>query len=134
MKECHRGFIFGKKIFTLGSITLKNIRVFAYHGCLDEEGKIGSDYRVDLKVKGDLNNPAKTDALADTIDYVHLNRIVKEEMAIRSKLLENVAERIINRVLKEIILVQKVKVEVSKINPPIGGNVAMVTVSRTKSR
>ncbi|MFZ0489430.1 MAG: dihydroneopterin aldolase [Salegentibacter sp.] len=118
----------------MGSITLKNIRVFAYHGCLDEEGKIGSDYRVDLKVKGDLNNPAKTDALADTIDYVHLNRIVKEEMAIRSKLLENVAERIINRVLKEIILVQKVKVEVSKINPPIGGNVAMVTVSRTKSR
>ena len=123
-----------QKDFDVGSITLKNIRVFAYHGCLDEEGKIGSDYRVDLKVKGDLNNPAKTDALADTIDYVHLNRIVKEEMAIRSKLLENVAERIINRVLKEIILVQKVKVEVSKINPPIGGNVAMVTVSRTKSR
>ncbi len=123
-----------QKDFHVGSITLKNIRVFAYHGCLDEEGKIGSDYRVDLKVKGDLNNPAKTDALADTIDYVHLNRIVKEEMAIRSKLLENVAERIINRVLKEIILVQKVKVEVSKINPPIGGNVAMVTVSRTKSR
>lgn len=108
--------------------------MFAYHGCLDEEGKIGSDYRVDLKVKGDLTNASKTDALADTIDYVHLNRIVKEEMAIRSKLLENVAERIINRVLHEIILVQKVKVEVSKINPPIGGNVAMVSVSRTKSR
>ncbi|APS38121.1 dihydroneopterin aldolase [Salegentibacter salinarum] len=118
----------------MGSIKLKNIRVFAYHGCLDEEGKIGSDYRVDLKVKGDLSHSAKTDSLGDTIDYVHLNKIVKEEMAIRSKLLENVAERILKRVLDEIILVQKAKVEVSKINPPIGGNVAMVSVIRSKSR
>ena len=118
----------------MGIIKLKNIRVFAYHGCLDEEGRIGSDYRVDLKVRGDLSLSAKTDALKDTIDYVHLNRIVKEEMAIRSKLLETVAERILVRVLKEILIVQKVTVDVSKINPPIGGNVQMVTVSRSKSR
>ena len=118
----------------MGSIKLKNIRVFAYHGCLVEEGKIGSDYRVDLKVKGDLSNSATSDELIDTIDYVHLNKIVKEEMSIRSKLLESVAERINNRVLQELIMVQKVKVSVSKINPPIGGNVAMVSVTRSKSR
>jgi len=118
----------------MGRIKLKNIKVFAYHGCMDEEGRIGSDYRVDLTVKGDLANSAKTDALKDTIDYVHLNKIVKEEMAIRSKLLETVAERILNRVLDELLLVQKVTVDVSKINPPIGGNVEMVTVRRSKSR
>jgi 7,8-dihydroneopterin aldolase/epimerase/oxygenase len=118
----------------LGSIKLKNIRVFAYHGCLEEEGRIGSDYRVDLKIKGDLSLPAKTDDLKDTVDYVHLNKIVKEEMAIRSKLLETVAERILNRILEELIIVQKVTVDVSKINPPIGGNVQMVTVRRSKSR
>ncbi|MCF4100632.1 dihydroneopterin aldolase [Gillisia sp. M10.2A] len=118
----------------MGKIKLRNIKVFAYHGCLAEEGKIGSDYRVDLCVKGDLSHSANTDALSDTIDYVHLNKIVKEEMAIRSKLLETVAERILNRVLLEIIMVQKVEVEVSKINPPIGGDVGMVTVCRSKSR
>ena len=118
----------------MGSIKLKNIRVFAYHGCLVEEGKIGSDYRVDLKVKGDLSNSATSDELLDTIDYVHLNKIVKEEMAIRSKLLESVAQRINNRVLQEILMVQKVKVSVSKINPPIGGNVEMVSVTLSKSR
>ncbi|WP_029036381.1 dihydroneopterin aldolase [Salinimicrobium xinjiangense] len=118
----------------MGSIKLRNIKVFAYHGCLEEEGQIGSDYRVDLTVKGDLSLSAKTDALKDTIDYVHLNKIVKEEMAIRSKLLETVAERILNRVMNELLIVQKVTVEVSKINPPIGGNVAMVRVKRSKNR
>ena len=118
----------------MGVIKIKNIRVYAYHGCLVEEGKIGSDYRVDLTVRADLSKSAKSDDLADTVDYVHLNKIVKEEMAIRSKLLEEVANRIIIRILDELSIVKKVTVAVSKLNPPIGGNVAMVTIEMTKKR
>ena len=99
-------------------IILKNIRVRANHGCLAEEGIIGSDYRVDIK----------SDLLADTVDYVHLNRIVKEEMAIRSELLEHVAGRIIDRIFKELSEVQKITLEIAKINPPINGDVASVSV------
>jgi len=55
-------------------------------------------------------------------------------MAIRTKLLETVADRILIRIFKELELVEKAKVSVSKINPPIGGDVGMVTVSSTKSR
>nr|WP_247666391.1 dihydroneopterin aldolase [Aquimarina sp. MMG015] len=122
-----------KKKF-VGLITLKNIKIYAYHGCLVEEKKIGSDYRVDLKIKANLNTSAKSDNLSDTVDYVHLNHIVKEEMAIRSKLLEHAAERILTRILKELPLVNKATVDVSKINPPIGGNVQMVTITRSKKR
>ncbi|OYQ47812.1 dihydroneopterin aldolase, partial [Flavobacterium cyanobacteriorum] len=68
----------------MGIIKLQNIRTFSYHGCLVEESKIGSDYRVDLEVKADMRKSMETDALADTVDYVHLNKIVVEEMAIRS--------------------------------------------------
>lgn len=28
----------------MGAIKLQNIRTFSFHGCLEEEGKIGSDY------------------------------------------------------------------------------------------
>ncbi|GGK37040.1 MULTISPECIES: dihydroneopterin aldolase [Flavobacteriaceae] len=118
----------------MGVIKVKNIRVYAYHGCLVEEGKIGSDYRVDVTVKANLSKSAISDNLADTVDYVHLNKIVKEEMAIRSKLLEEVAKRILDRILNEIVIVKFAKVEVSKLNPPIGGNVAMVTIEMSKTR
>jgi|TARA_B110000967_G_scaffold169316_1_gene178725 dihydroneopterin aldolase len=118
----------------MGIIKVENIRIYAYHGCLLEEGKIGSDYRVDIKVKANLETSAKSDELADTVDYVHLNKIVKEEMAIRSKLLEHVADRILNRVLNEILTVQTADVSVSKMNPPIGGNVEKVTVRLQKKR
>ena len=118
----------------MGTIKIRNIRVYAYHGCLIEEGKIGSDYRVDLTVKANLSKSAQTDNLSDTVDYVLLNKIVKEEMAVRSKLLEEVAKRILNRILLEIPIVKKAVVAVSKLNPPIGGNVAMVTIEMSKSR
>ncbi len=115
-----------KKI--MGVIRLNNIRTFSFHGCMDEEAKIGSDYRVDLEARGNFTRSAVSDELADTIDYVHLNKIVKEEMDKRSKLLESVCQRIIDRILIEINLVDEVKVAVSKINPPIGGDVESVTI------
>jgi dihydroneopterin aldolase len=118
----------------MGIIKVTNIRVYAYHGCLVEEGKIGSDYRVDLKIKADLSKSALSDNLEDTVDYVHLNKIVKQEMAIRSKLLEEVANRILEKIIAEIPVVKEAKVAVSKLNPPIGGNVAMVTIEMKKSR
>ncbi|WP_296146290.1 dihydroneopterin aldolase [uncultured Flavobacterium sp.] len=112
----------------MGIIKLKNIRTFSYHGCLVEESKIGSDYSVDLEIKADMRKSMETDELEDTVDYVHLNKIVEEEMAIRSKLLEHVAHRIVQRIFKEIASVSRIVVAVSKINPPIGGDVEAVTI------
>ena len=112
----------------MGQIILKNIRTFSYHGCLIEESKIGSNYRVDLKVKTNLDKSCQTDDLNDTVDYVLLNNIVEEEMAIRANLLENVADRIVVRIFKESAVVSKIKVNVSKLNPPIGGDVEAVTI------
>lgn len=112
----------------MGIIILKNIRTFSYHGCLVEESKIGSDYRVDLEIKTDLRKSMQTDDLADTVDYVHLNTVVTQEMAQRSNLLEHVAQRIIQRIFNELPQVSVIILEVTKLNPPIGGDVEAVTI------
>ena len=118
----------------MGIIKLKNIRTYSFHGCLVEESKIGSDYSVDLEIKTDMRKSMETDELEDTVDYVHLNKIVREEMAIRSKLLEHVAHRIVQRVFREIASVSRIIVAVSKINPPIGGDVDAVTIQLEEYR
>jgi dihydroneopterin aldolase len=115
-------------------IQLENVRVYTNHGCLHEEELIGSEYRVDLEVTANLSKSARTDELSDTVDYVSLNAIIVEEMAVRSKLLEHVAQRILHRVFKEESLVEKAEVKVAKINPPIGGDVQSVVVIMSQDR
>jgi dihydroneopterin aldolase len=118
----------------MGIIKVENIRIYAHHGCLPEETIIGSDYRVDLKVTANLQPSAESDALEDTVDYVLLNAIVKEEMAKPSKLLETVAKRILTQIFIKDQRVTKATVKISKINPPIGGDVEMVTIKLTEGR
>ncbi len=118
----------------LGKIRLENVRLYGFHGCLKEEEMIGSDYRVDLEVTVDLSRAAASDRLSDTVDYVHLQTIIREEMAKRTKLIETVAGRILDRVLEELGEVVEAEIAVSKINPPIGGDVQQVTVCLHKKR
>ena len=118
----------------MGKIQVNNIKVYSYHGCLEEEAIIGSDYRVDIEIEADLSLSSKTDDLSDTVDYVHLNHIVKTEMDIRSKLLEHVAKRILDRTFSELAMVTEATIKVAKINPPIGGNVEDVAIILHKKR
>ena len=118
----------------MGKIQVNNIKLYANHGCLEEEAKIGSWYRVDIEVEVDLTKSSISDALEDTVDYVHLNHIVKEEMDKRSKLLEEVARRILDRFFLELKMIKTATARVAKINPPIGGNVQEVVIILTKER
>lgn len=118
----------------MGEIRVHNIRLYAYHGCLEEEAIIGSDYSVDVVVSADLRAASLSDKLKETVDYVSINRAVKEEMGVRSKLLEHVAHRIVDRILHDNKRVLWAEVSVAKINPPLGGDVEKVVVTLRKDR
>ena len=112
----------------MGQIYLENIRTYSHHGCMKEETVIGSEYRVDLWVDADLTVASSSDDLKDTPDYVVLHQIVVKEMKIPSRLLEHVAQRIIERIKSTVKNLDHIRVRVSKINPPIGGDVQSVSV------
>jgi len=112
----------------MGQIYLESIRTYSHHGCMKEETVIGSEYRVDLWVDADLTVASSSDDLKDTPDYVVLHQIVVEEMKVPSRLLEHVAQRIIDRIKSSVAGFERIRVRVSKINPPIGGDVQSVSV------
>jgi dihydroneopterin aldolase len=109
-------------------ILVEGISVYAYHGCLEEEGKIGCNYLVDVTMETDFSEAAKSDDLTQTIDYVTVYNIVKAQMAIRAKLIEVVGQRIINELKKELKSLKKAEVKVTKLNPPMNGNVQKVSI------
>ena len=109
-------------------LIIDDIHCYAYHGCLKEEERIGCSFTVSLELELDLTQASESDKLKDTADYVLIHRIVREEMAIPSKLIEHVAGRILKRLRKEMPFVNRFVVKVKKLNPPVNGQLGAATV------
>lgn len=112
----------------MNCIKLRKIRTYSFHGCLPEETIIGGNYEVNIDLFCDFETAAKQDDLARTIDYVAINKIVEEEMAKSSKLIETVAYRIVDRSKAQFETLERIRIEIRKINPPLDGDVAYVAV------
>jgi dihydroneopterin aldolase len=108
----------------MGLIEVNGIRVFAYHGCLAEEARIGGRYRVDVAVSGDFGDAERADDLARTVDYGRVTAIVKEQMAVRSSLIEHAARRVIDALRAEWPMGYHWRVRLVKERPPVQGDVA----------
>ena len=111
------------------SIELENMKFYAYHGHYEMEQKVGNHFLVTLKCETSSLNALKSDRLKDALDYQQLHRIVKREMEIPSHLLEHVADRIATAVLGGMKSVSHIRVKISKMNPPMGGEMEKVSVT-----
>jgi len=103
-------------------IYLDEMHFYAYHGVMEQERLVGGEYSVSLIVEADLTEAARTDDVADTINYATLYELVKSEMAIPSKLLEHVAGRIGRRAMETFEKITALTIKVTKINPPMGAD------------
>ncbi len=110
----------------MSAIEVNGIRVYAYHGCLPEEARIGGHYQVDISVRGDFSAAERSDDLADTIDYGRVTTIVRHQMAERSRLIEHVALRMLNALKAEWPGDLAWTLRLTKEHPPVPGAVDRV--------
>ena len=111
----------------MGKTVLKNIEFWAHHGCFEEEQIIGNKYLVTVKYKSNTKEPEEKDNLSSAIDYQQVYEVVKNEMEIKSKLIENVAFRISNAILNKFFDIITLEIKISKCLPPIGGKMKQVS-------
>ena len=116
------------------TVKVENLKIYAFHGCMEEEKVIGSDYIVNICAICSVGEKAFEDEIGGTVDYVDLARIAKREMLTRSKLLEAVVKRIIDSSFEEIDVLNRISVTVSKLNPPINADVEAVSVTMEEER
>ena len=110
-------------------IALEGMEFFAYHGCFSEEQIIGTRFVVDLYIEANTREAEQSDKLSMTINYQDIYLMVKEQMAIKSKLLEHVGRRILNVITEKYSEIEFAEVKVSKMNPPLGGKIGSVSIT-----
>ena len=115
----------------MATIALEGMEFHAYHGCFAEEQVTGNTFYVDIYFDTDTSMAEDTDDLNETVNYAEVYEIIKAQMEIKSKLLENVGKRIIDAITKRFPEVETIELKVSKMNPPIGGKVDNISVILT---
>ena len=107
---------------TEGYVFLKDAAFYAFHGVMPQEQKVGGWYRVSLRVGYPLEQAMASDAVEDTLNYASLYALVAREMQQPSKLLEHVAGRIADAIVKAFPEVQSIDLTLTKQNPPMGAD------------
>lgn len=112
----------------MGLIALEGMEFFAHHGVYPEERANGQWFRVELELTNDFSKAAQSDALSDALDYVAVYEVLKEEMAIPAHLLEHLAHRINKRMKQEFPAIEKLRIKITKMQPPIEGKLSGISI------
>lgn len=118
---------FAKK--TMGIIEIEGMHFYAFHGHFESEQKVGNEFIVYLKMKTDCKPASVSDNLDNALNYQTAYEIVKQEMNTPSHLLEHVAKRILDSLYKIFPELKKAEIKISKLNPPMGGEIDKVSVT-----
>jgi dihydroneopterin aldolase len=90
---------------------------------------VGNGFLVDVTLETDCDRAASSDNLEDALNYQAVYDLVKKEMQVKSHLLEHLAKRILDSLYAGFPSIQKAKVKVSKLNPPMGGQIGKASVT-----
>lgn len=110
-------------------IQLHDMEFYAYHGHFKEEQEVGNYFLVNVKLKTDITKAAQTDNLDDALDYQKVYRLIEQEMKQKSFLIEPLLMRIVRKLFDEFSQLEYLELEISKINPPLGGKVNRISLS-----
>ncbi|MBR1682742.1 MAG: dihydroneopterin aldolase [Bacteroidaceae bacterium] len=115
-------------------VLLKDIRLYAHHGVLPQERAVGAYFILNIALDTDFSQAMTTDELTATISYADVFDVVKQEMAVPSRLLEHVAGRICQALLRHFPSANAIHLELLKENPPMGAECAGAGVRLTVTR
>src|SRR5947209_3908112 len=103
----------------MNTISLHGAEFFAYHGFYPEEQKLGNKFVVDVDIDFVHSIGLNKDDISTTINYEQLYQIVEEQMSLTKKLIETVAQGVLDAIKEKFPAVKNVRVTVKKLNPPL---------------
>lgn len=116
----------------MGLIEIEGMEFYAYHGHYREERIVGNRFLIDISLKTNTEKAEISDKIDDALNYQTIYKIIKSEMQKKSHLLENIGKRILDAIYDEFVGIDEIKLKVSKMHPPMGGQIESVSVTLTR--
>ena len=118
----------------MGTIQLKNMQFYGFHGVDESEKHLGGRFEVDVEMQLSLAKACNSDELNDTVNYEKIYKTVNDCV---SKDKFYLIEALANSIAKDILInypINSIQVRVRKPHAPVKGvlDTVEVELKRTK--
>jgi 7,8-dihydroneopterin aldolase/epimerase/oxygenase len=115
-------------------ISIENMRFRAFHGLYEEERILGNDFLVDVWIDSNIHSADvvyehETEKMTGSVNYATVYDIVSIIMREPEYLIETVVGKIIKRLKFQFGIMTQCRVQVRKLQPPVGGIVSFSSVT-----
>lgn len=110
-------------------IEIKGLQIYAYHGVMPSERRIGNLFSLDITVTTDFSKAMMTDDVLDTVSYAAIVETACRVMKQPSNLIEHVAGRLRDAIIAEYPQVTHGYIRIAKLHPPISAQLDFAAVS-----
>lgn len=114
-------------------VSIKNLKIFAYHGVLPEEKRSGQYFYLDIDLYGDYLMACLLDSLEEAVNYDDVCNCAYKAMTGQTyDLIERAAQVVCDSILREFEKVSEVEVTLKKPHAPVKCDIeyAAVTIRR----
>jgi len=119
----------------MDKITIKGLKIFAYHGVNPEEKQNGQEFIIDVDYYLNLVKACKNDSLGDTVSYAAAVKTIRRVFTQSSyDLIERAAQVIADALLSEYEMIEKVEVTVKKPHAPVSAEFDYMAVNIVREK
>lgn len=104
----------------MDQIHIKRLEIFANHGVLEEENRLGQKFLVSVTMGVDAHQAGKSDLLSDSVNYAKVSEMIcREAQKHTFHLIERLAEHLAEQILLQFPMVRQVEMEIEKPWAPV---------------
>lgn len=104
----------------MDKILIRNLKIFAYHGVLEEEKANGQYFIFDIDAFVDISKPCESDDVEDTVNYaLMVEHITKVFTSQKDNLIERAAQRVAAELFASFDRITELRILLKKPDAPI---------------
>lgn len=119
----------------MDKISIKNLKLFAYHGVNPEEKENGQNFFIDVDYYVNITKACRSDDVNDTVSYAKVVKTIRRVFCERSyDLIEKASQVVADAILEEYSDIFKVDITLKKPEAPVSAEFDYMAVSISRER
>ena len=119
----------------MDKITIKNLKLFAFHGVNPEEKENGQNFYIDVDYYVNIVKACNSDSIDDTVSYAKVVKVIREAFTKEKfNLIEKAAQTVADAIFESFESIYRVEITLKKPEAPVKADFDYMAVTIIRER